>query len=81
MINAISREDETRLEKLRSIMAQLEYQYRMNAYESQVIPFKHHLYMPEVHPITQIGFCELEDEGHVLKVCLVCFKYYLNINN
>ena len=56
-------------------MAQLEYQYKINIYESQGVPFKQHLYVPEVHPTTQVGFCEREDEGHVLKVYLVCFHY------
>ena len=32
------------------------------------IPFINHLYVPEIHPLTQTGFCEREDEGHVLKV-------------
>lgn len=30
--------------------------------------FKDHLYVPEVHPDTQMMFCEREDEGHVFKV-------------
>ena len=32
--------------------------------------FKDHLYVPEVHPITGVEFCEQEDEGHIFKVCL-----------
>ena len=52
-------------------MAQLEYQYKINIYELQGVPFRQHLY---VHPVTQVGFCEREDEGNLLKVCLVCFK-------
>ena len=32
------------------------------------IPFINHVYVPEIHPLTQTGFCEREDEGHVLKV-------------
>ena len=34
------------------------------------MPFKDHLYVPEVHPLTGAGFCEREDEGHVFKVVL-----------
>ena len=51
-------------------MAQLEYKYQVNLLHSQGIPFKDHLYIPEIHPITGVGFCEREDEGHLFKVCL-----------
>ena len=60
---------ETKVEKLRSIMAQLEYTYQINQLSSKGIPFKEHLYVPEVHPITKVEFCEREDEAHVFKVC------------
>ena len=49
-------------------MAQLEYQYQINLLNSKGIPFKEHLYVPEVHPITGVEFCEREDDGHVFKV-------------
>ncbi|XP_065899778.1 uncharacterized protein [Dysidea avara] len=58
---------ETKVEKLRSIMAQLEYTYQINQLSSKGIPFKEHLYVPEVHPITKVEFCEREDEAHVFK--------------
>ncbi|XP_065889311.1 uncharacterized protein [Dysidea avara] len=63
----IEGKDETKAEKLRSILAQLEYQYQVNLFHSKGIPFKNHLYVPEVHPITGKGFCEREDESHIFK--------------
>lgn len=63
-----SGKDEGKLEKLRSILAQLEYQYQVNYWESKGVPFKSHLYVPEIHPVTGMEFCEREDEAHVLKV-------------
>lgn len=60
--------DETKVEKLRSIMAQLEYKHQTNILSSKGVPFKDHLYVPEVHPITGVEFCEWEDDGHVFKV-------------
>jgi len=36
---------------------------------SKGVPFNKHLYVPEIHPITGMEFCEREDEGHVFKVC------------
>ena len=64
-----SGKDETRAEKLRSILAQLEYRYQIGVFNAQGVPFRRHLYVPEIHPITQTGFCEREDEAHILKVC------------
>ena len=60
--------DETTVEKLWSIMAQLEYTYQINSWHAKGVPFKHHVYIPEVHPTTGIEFCERENEGHVFKV-------------
>ena len=57
------------MEKLRSILAQLEYKHQVMSWVSKGVPFNKHLYVPEVHPITGLGFCEREDEGHILKVC------------
>ena len=53
---------------LRSILAQLEYHYIVQKYESQGVPFTSHLHVPEVHPLTDKVFFEREDEAHVLKV-------------
>ena len=39
------------------------------------VPFRSHLHVPEVHPLTGMMFCEREDEGHVLKVLTV--QYHL----
>ena len=60
--------DESTVEKLRSIMAQLEYTYQINTWHIKGVPFKHHVYVPEIHSTTGIEFCEREDEGHVFKV-------------
>lgn len=60
--------DETEVEKLCSILIQMEYQYQVNYWYTQGVPFKDHLYVPEVHPDTYLVFCEWEDEGHVFKV-------------
>ena len=59
---------ETDTEKLRSIMAQLEYQFLVRTWEDKGVPFRSSLHMPESHPVTGTLFCEREDEGHVLKV-------------
>ena len=63
--------DETMTEKLWSILAQLEFHYQINAWQLKGVPFKDHLYVKEVHPITGVGFCEREDDGHVFKVLLL----------
>ena len=63
--------DESTVEKLRSIMAQLEYTYQINTWHTKGVPFKHHVYVPEIHPSTSIEFCEREDEGHVFKVSTI----------
>ena len=67
--------DETKGEKLRSILAQLEFQYQINTWQLKGVPFKDHLYVPEVHPVTGVGFCEREDDGHVFKVLLFLCSY------
>ena len=48
--------DETMTEKLKSILAQLEYSHLVNLGHSKGLPFKDHLYVPEVHPVTGFGF-------------------------
>lgn len=60
--------DETFVDKLRSILAQLEFSMLIKEWASMGVPFHEHLYVPEVHPITGTIFCEMEDEGHVFKV-------------
>ena len=68
---------------LRSILAQLDYSYQINHWNSVGVPFKDHLHVPEVHPLTGVLFCEREDEGHVFKVVITIFvlcMYMYNIS-
>ena len=69
--------DETKAEKLRSILSQLEYKYKINLWQFKGVPFKDHMYVPEVHPVTGPEFCEREDEGHIFKVNVWLYKYYV----
>lgn len=55
-------------DKLRSIVAQFELRHCLQQWEEKGVPFRTHLYVPEVHPVTGEAFCEREDEAHVLKV-------------
>ena len=57
---------ETTAEKYRAILAQLEF--HLKNWHSRGVPFKQHLYVPEVHPRTGSEFHEREDEAHVFKV-------------
>ena len=41
------------------------------------VPFKDHLHVSEVHPLTGVLFCEREDEGHVFKVVITIFVLYM----
>ena len=68
MANTIGK-DETESDMLRSILAQFEYSHRIAFYyDVKGIPFRTHLYVPEVHRETKEYSCEREDEGHVFKV-------------
>ena len=58
---------ETPPEMLRSILAQLEYTSLIRKWDSEGVPFRQHMYVPEVHPQTLEGFQE-RDEPLVLKV-------------
>ena len=60
--------EETREDKLRSIIAQLEYSYEVCDYNKKGIPFRTYIYVPERHPITSCEYHEREDDAHVLKV-------------
>ena len=75
------------VEKLISILAQLEFTHTVKDYDNRGVPFRTHLYVPEVHPVTGKTFYEREDPGHVLKVrtciavCIYLYKYlalYIN---
>ncbi len=46
----------------------MEYSYEIRKWEEKGVPFRTHLYVPEVHPVTKARFHEREDEGHVFKV-------------
>lgn len=49
---------ETPVEMLRSILAQLHYQYEVLEWAKKGVPFRSHLYVPEVHPLTGEPFHE-----------------------
>ena len=51
---------ETRADKLRSIIAQMLYTYMIQNWDQQGVPFCKHLYVPDIHPITQAQFHERE---------------------
>jgi len=59
---------ESYTQKLRSILAQFEFAHEVREWQAKGVPFQTHLYVPEIHPVTQMPFCEREDEAHVLKV-------------
>ena len=73
--------EERVIDKLRSILAQFEYQYQVCLWDSTGVPFRTYLYVPENHPLAGKEFHEREDFAHVLKVlylyyqsCCVYFK-------
>lgn len=67
--------DETETDKLRSILAQMDYKYSVCRYDDQGVPFRMYLHVPEIHPDSGNVFMEREDEGHVLKVTnLLCMS-------
>ena len=68
--NYVIGKKEDRTDMLRSILAQMEYQYRVREWDEKGVPFRTYMYVPEVHHITQEPFLEREDEGHVFKVCV-----------
>jgi len=43
-------------DKLRSILAQFDFKYRIELYEAKGIPFSTYLYVPEEHPETKAIF-------------------------
>ena len=67
-------------DKLRSIIAQLEFHFIIDEWEKKGVPFRMHLYVPEIHPITKEVFCEREDEAHVLKVIYTRTYMYAGFN-
>ena len=65
--------EETSIQKLRSILAQMEYTYQVCCWDANGVLFRTHVYVPEIHPVTEMEFHEREDEAHVLKVKLLFF--------
>ena len=49
-------------------MVWVEYTHQINLLHSQARPFKDHLYVPEIHLITGVEFCECKDDGHLFQV-------------
>ena len=68
LLYTIEQEEESDIDMLRSILAQLEYQYQVCTWDSKGIPFRTYMYIPEVHPITGNNYHEREDFAHVLNV-------------
>ena len=59
-------EAETITDKMRSILAQLEFKCQILKWERKGVPFRQHIYAPEIHPVSKEVLCEMEDEAHVL---------------
>lgn len=68
------------IDDLRSILAQLEFTFEVRKWDMQGVPFRTHLYVPEEHPLTGVGFCEREDEGHVFKVSILAIVHFVFVN-
>ena len=64
----IGSEKESEVDKLRSILAQLDYTYEIKQCDRKGVPFSLFMYVPEIHPETGQPFLEREDEAHVFKV-------------
>lgn len=60
--------EEDIVQKLRSILSQLEYAYQIRNWTSKGVPFQIYFYVPEILPETNTFFLEREDEAHVFKV-------------
>ena len=67
-LTGVKCEEEVFGDKLRTVVAQLEFHYEMCEWERKGIPFRTHMYVPEVIPETGSSFYEREDEAHLLKV-------------
>ena len=65
-------EEETFEDKLRSILAQMEFQHVVRSWDRKGVPFRTHMYVPEIHPVLGTEFHEREDEGHIFKVIACC---------
>ena len=70
---------ESRADKLRSIVAQMEFANKLDYWDKKGVPFTQYLYVPEIHPVTLATFHEREDEGHVFKVMFQTFKVHTQL--
>ena len=43
---------EEKIDMLRAILAQFEYQYQVRLWDSEGVPFRTYMYVPKIHPIT-----------------------------
>ncbi|XP_064389547.1 uncharacterized protein LOC135337544 isoform X2 [Halichondria panicea] len=60
-------ESESLDDKLRSILAQMEFTHVVRSWDQKGVPFRTYIYVPEEHPELGTVFHEREDEGHVYK--------------
>ena len=77
LIRISERSNKTKEDKLRSILAQLEFQYHVLKYKKRRVPFRTHLYVPEVHPLSGQEYHEQEDDARVHVKGIMCM--YINI--
>ena len=56
-------------------MHMVEFRYLVECWEKKGVPFKSHLHIPEVHPVTNTLFCE-RDEDQVQRLC-PCSDYII----
>ena len=68
------------VDKLKSILAQFEFKYRIELHKGKEIPFSTYLYVPEEHPETRAAFFERKDEAHLIKVHLIK-EFYCELYN
>ncbi len=64
-------ECEETVDRLKSILAQMEFTQTIRDYDQKGVPFTTHLHAPEEHPDTDHTWYEREDPAHVLKVSLL----------
>ena len=62
---------------LRSVLAQLDYTYQINHWDSLGVPFKTHLHVPERHPDTSSIFVK----GKMKAMCLRYLNLYVLMAN
>ena len=72
-------ESESLDDKLRSILAQMEFTHVVRSWDQKGVPFRTYIYVPEEHPELGTVFHEREDEGHVYKVnrSLFLFMHFI----